>query len=419
DPAPILAQKPLCTRFNTTSLYVSHVCSQWRSLSFSTSEMWSWMIISSPDESCLKLVEYYLHRAGGIQGLNLSLSEFNRVGTRTTWVPRATEESKWTLAIFNLWIPEVHRWKSICFNISTGPRSKLLNLSPSSLSGITSASLQLYWLEPTALQFWDNLHTSPALKEVIWPRGFNLIPSSAPLAQLTSVHLLHEFISWTEFFKLLSSCPRLRWVRAMVIPITPAEAVSMTMTVAHCLETLLLPLTPSEVGSGILLDFIEAPNLRVLQMDASQSDSAVLGRFLCRSKCQLRKLSLKTQFYGSYSEADLIDNLIHAAPHLTSLEMCELSYNGLSSLTLSAFSPQLVNGAISILLPSIVRLSLFRVGPTPDGALGNMLLSRAEHDTLPWLFEASFMHGNEIHTRDKEIISQLQERGLHARLSSG
>ena len=187
------------------------------------------------------------------------------------------------------------------------------------------------------------------------------------------------------------------------------------MTVAPCLETLLLPLAPSEISSGILLDFIEAPHLRELQVDASESDHAALARFLSRSKCQLRKLSLKSQYYVRYSEADFIDNLVQAAPHLMSLEMCELSFNGLASATLSAFSPHLVNEAISILLPSIVRLSIFQLGPTPDSALGNMLLSRAEYDTLPWLFEVSFEQDNEIQTRDKEIISQLQERGLHAR----
>ena len=336
EPAPILMPKPPSTRFNMTSLYISRVCSEWRSLSFATPEMWSWMTVSFPDEPCLNYVKYYLRRAGKTQGLNLSLSEFDRTQIYAFSCRKAPEE--WTLAILDLWIEEVHRWRAIQFVFNKGPLLKVTNLPSKVLRGITSASIRLSSPKHKPVQLWDNLHKSPALREVQWPATFYRIPDSTTLAQLTSICVWYDFLSWTDFFKLLSSCTRLRWIRAKVVPILPDEIVSMT--VVPCLETLLLPLPPSEAGSGVLLDFIDAPNLRELQMDVPHSEIGALGRFLDRSQCQLRKLTLKAEFYGSCSEADLIENIFEAAPYLTLLETFELSYNGLSTLTLSAFSPQ-------------------------------------------------------------------------------
>ncbi|TFK58769.1 hypothetical protein BDN72DRAFT_865682 [Pluteus cervinus] len=315
DPPPILIQEPLPAQFNSTSLYISRVCNQWRSLSFATSEMWSWMSISCPNDLCVKHVKYYLRRAGKVQGLHLSLAE----PSSSSWTPPAPAENKWTLAIFRLWIPEAHRWRSIRFDFrNTPPIPEIINLSPGSLNKVTSFSLRTEWPDSVVEQFWDKVHTSPALREVEW--RFPLTPNSAPLVQLTSIDMPGHILSCTEFLALLSSCNKLRQIEVIVDPVTEAEARSITcVTLAGCLEMLLLHFGPGEVEFGLLLDYIKAPNLRELEVEVSRSDRAVLRRFLCQSGCSLRRLWLRTNNF-TYSEDHLLDSLLDAAPYLTSVE---------------------------------------------------------------------------------------------------
>ncbi|TFK58768.1 hypothetical protein BDN72DRAFT_865681 [Pluteus cervinus] len=406
DPAPLFAYARRNQRFNTTSLRISCVCSYWRSLSFVTSEMWSWMIVSSPDKRCLELVKYYLGRAGDVQGLNLFLKESDSPPVGRQWAP----------AILRLWIPEARRWSSIHFDFHhTPPIPEMINLPPETLSGITSVSLKsgMAWRRSIAEQFWDVLHTSPALKAVDW--NLTRVPSSAPFSQLSSIEGLNQTLSLTEFLSLLSSCTRLRSIIATVVPVAEAEALSKATTiVAPYLEVLLLPMTPMEIKSGILLDYVQAPSLRELEVYVSRSDSAVLRRFLSTSGCLLRKLKLKTKD-SVHSEGNVLDYLLEAAPYLRSVEMCDLFHKQLSSLTMSAFSPQMVNGDISILLPSVVSLRLLLIGSVPEGAIGDMLSSRAKYGAIPWCFEFYFTEDNYLQTRDYRVILQLQKQGLYVK----
>ncbi|TFK58800.1 hypothetical protein BDN72DRAFT_851586 [Pluteus cervinus] len=409
DPRPVSMKMPRRMRFQTNSLCISRVCRQWRYLSFATPEMWSWMIISSPDELCVKLVQYYLRRAGRTQPLHLSLTEY-------PWPSSPEAENQFTLAIFALWIPEAHRWKRIEFEFHhTPPILDLINLSPSSLGGVTSVSLRTRWPEETTQLFWDILHTSPALREVQWPVQLLRDPNSASVAQLTFICAPHLDLSWTEFFSLLSCCTRLRDIEVGVASITEAEARSTTRTIlVPSLETLLLVSDSSGIGACHLLDYTRAPNLRELKMYVSQRDPTVLRRFIFESGCVLRKLTLKGTNSMRSEEGVLLDFLLQASPYLTSLEVCMLHHDLLSCRTICALSPQIVDGAISILLPSVISLIILVIDSVPEGVIGDMLLRRAQHGALPWIFEVHFARDNKIQAWDKEITSQLQKYGLRA-----
>ncbi|TFK73190.1 hypothetical protein BDN72DRAFT_956795 [Pluteus cervinus] len=399
-------------RFETTAMTISHVCSDWRSIAFSTPEVWSWMIVRSPTMRCAELVQYYLFRGGSSAGLHLS---FYATSSNTLTPEALQDEACSSTVIFDLWIDQIHRWRSIDFDFSIRrPPNRLLFIAPDDICQLSSARLNLlYLLDPDQKRCHDTVYTSPTLKDIVWNCDLvrTYLPCPALLGQLTSVYII-QTVKLDDFIKLLSSCSRLQHLGIPVESAKGQDTVRPIVVTMHHLMTLHLHWWTT-LDSSVQLDQIKAPNLLELEVGIPTEDPTALKRLLSRSRCNLRKLVLFA--HRSVFEEHIVRCISTASPHLASLNVFKLSGYFLSAKVTSLFLPSLVGGVMTIPFPQLIDLTLDRCYLVPDGHISNMVNARSRCGVPLWFFECRARYdGRKVAglPMDSDYFASLKESGV-------
>ncbi|TFK58922.1 hypothetical protein BDN72DRAFT_966207 [Pluteus cervinus] len=387
-------------RFNTTALAISHTCAAWRTLAISLPHMWSTITVCCPDVRITQLVKLYLQRSGDTIPLDLSLTESNHrymnggENLSELWY-------KSSMRILYWWRNQVHRWRSIELHLDRlFPWKQFMEITPDQISQVETAILALpLWANDEVDWFWDLLHKSPKLCETRW---FCLptFPASAPLGQLTKVH-----IQTMSMFQLSSFFPAAPLLRDLQIDELRGSAARGVVKVPF-LERLKVNL--AHLDYAILMDYLCTPQLQhldlVLQVDTQ--DETALGSFLFRSQCNLRRLHLR----ALNSEEESIVRLLRlASPLLMDLVGCTIHLMPITERIVNELMPPIDGSQIEVPFPSLDDLGLIGCRMGEDGLIGKMVSRRADVGAALSVCEIQVSGGQG--QKDEQVLQSLKGSG--------
>ncbi len=265
-------------------IQLGHVCSHWRNVVESTSEIWSNICIDNPRRSHLNLTDLWLERAG-THPLQISIKT-----SRVMPVHAAS-----FTAILRLFVNKIDLWREIDFDIPlemTETFSQMLaqreasrHLESASIS-IIHITQRLFRIKdhdhhPDILNIdtmWKLIHGSPRLKYVNWKslyEGGNL-PEHAPYSRLTSLELDYP-VEPTKILDILSISPNMRLLRVYGSPKAhnskspPMSGVQhASRPITHNVQNLSLTISGDE---DKFFDYVTLPALRKLHLNYTQSSS--------------------------------------------------------------------------------------------------------------------------------------------------
>ncbi|TFK68026.1 hypothetical protein BDN72DRAFT_858710 [Pluteus cervinus] len=303
-------------------LKLGHICKAWRVVTRSMPEIFSSITIYHPTEKTVEAVKLYLELSGPNFPLNLALEQ--HLGMNKSYLDRngmqgIVNERLCTLDIIDLWIAHAERWKKIQFNIVGGTIPQLANIEPSRLRNLEEASLELGWPKADIQKLWDTIHTSPALRFVMWHKDLPpRVPPSAPLSQLTSIGINFE-VTTDMLLTCLSSAPQVRKVLVFRLKASPKSS-SNTSASNHRITLRYLDnvcIGDSE-SLNPLLNRLTTPSLAHMLIRESKPEArSALVDLFTRSRCQMKELHLD---YSEITEDGFIKIITSLSPFLTSLE---------------------------------------------------------------------------------------------------
>ncbi|TFK73427.1 hypothetical protein BDN72DRAFT_202262 [Pluteus cervinus] len=419
-------RRQIIPSFEVTAMVISHISRDWRQIAFSRPDVWSWMIMGSPTRGCIELVKHHLSLTGDTQLLDLSFEDCIE-SVKKRGPDAAQIERECTKELFDIWIGQSHRWRSVNFRFEDiFVPSRLLEVSPENIQSLRSANVQGAGTRRNfllvAMKLWDAFHRSPVLHEVNWAGLAGRLLPSAPLVQITHIELPFAF-TIGGLLDILPSLPQLQCLRGSlgygVDDDDDAHLQHLPLIHARYQEIFGIPnlqqmqLKSRSYGiSTLLLNLLKAPSLRDLCVGVPDDDPSALREFLLRSRCRLQELCL----VGSphHIEETFVECLRISESALPSLEVLKLDFpHKISTTTIVALTPQTEDGQVRILLPSIVDLRLGRGGIVSDGLVSKMVLSRSIHGAPLFVFEARMSYtGQGGHPKDTEAFVEMRSRGL-------
>ncbi|KJA25102.1 hypothetical protein HYPSUDRAFT_438915 [Hypholoma sublateritium FD-334 SS-4] len=291
----------------TSPIKLGHVCSHWRTVAGSTSELWSTISIDHPRRSHIDLTNLWLERAA---------THPLRITVRTSrFMPVV---ATYFITILQSFVDRIDQWHVIDFDIPlevTTAFSQMLTQREGSFRQLESATISIihnltqrlfrirdhdHYPDILAIDsMWKSIHGSPALKYVNWKNLYEggSLPEHAPYTRLTSLELDYP-VAASKILDILSVAPSMRLLRAYGSPKAYYNPKSTPMGSHH---------------AGDFFDHVTLPALRKLHLNYCQSSSSSsivederrgswnhtkkFQRFLLRSDCLLNDVWLKNPPY--------------------------------------------------------------------------------------------------------------------------
>lgn len=383
----------------TNPIKLGHVCSHWRTVAGSTSELWSTICIDHPRRSHIDVTNLWLERAG-THPLRITVRASRFMPVHATYF----------IMILQLFTDRIDQWRVIDFDIPlevTAAFSQMLTQREGSSRQLESATISIIHYSPRRLfrirdhdhypdilaidSMWKAIHGSPALKYVNWKNIYEGggLPEHAPYSRLISLELDYP-VAASKILDVLSISPNMRLFRAYGSPKAynpkspPMGAQHAVRPITHNLQTLLITISGEE---GDLFDHATLPALRKLHLNYCQlysSSSIVVDerrgswnhakkfqRFLLRSDCFLGDVWLKNP---PYDDIELRSHLcIPAFQTITRLRIS--GANLVTDDTIKMLT--LYEKSTNITMPSLTNLWLETEDTDiTDGLFSEMVASR-------------------------------------------
>jgi F-box-like len=350
----------LCIRpySQVTPFRLGQVCYYWRSVTLSMGDLWQSMYIGPPKMEHIPLIRLWLSRAGDYP-LSLWLYQSD--------CPREPELQA-TSEILSLLVERLHRWKAIVFYFSDTVQQALLDLPHGAAASLEAARIDVRrWDQASADKIWRAIHSSPTIRQPDWVNLYwSGPPDHAPWAQLTHI-ILDGLLSSDAVLDILLHCQS---VVNLTVPrlVSPRTSFQMTPILLPHLRSMCIS---TETELGTLFQSLLLPNMVSLDItyrrDACNSSSSLhLDDLICRSQCQLRKLTLCDT---DISEEDNVLDFLRT-PALQSLVELQL-FIPVSDKTIRLLSR---HAGKEELLPRLEAILLSCC--TSDGVLSDMITSR-------------------------------------------
>lgn len=325
-------------------LLLGRICSRWRKVVMGTAELWAsihvtvspgstrkaggFSLISSPHQPDVRrhdFVRAWLERSGNLP-IDFSLHSQPSEST----FPLVSSPSTFLTAI----LPLSSRWRRIELEVSASDLEVLRDLESKDIPSLEyfafhTSKARNHWNVAvpdtddqlaTSLAF---LSAAPRLYRFSFDRAYSGIPLSLPWNQITELCVLNATLDIGSVLPFLTDCPQLckctfryadytRPVPIRRISLPRLEELSLHSFVPHGLE----------LRNTIfhLYDYLDAPMLRDLQVEASSGHPArnfvrPIANLISRSSCPIEKLNLR----GVKFELEDLARCLQLTPHLREL----------------------------------------------------------------------------------------------------
>ncbi|KAJ7167359.1 hypothetical protein C8R43DRAFT_172467 [Mycena crocata] len=392
-------------------LLLSRVCRLWRQIAITTPELWAHLSVSigradsDNSQPLPQLINTWIQRSG----CHLLTLVIYDLGLRSSSAETAN-------TILRMFLPHIHRWKSITFTLPNRPFPEALE----SFSGAGASLLQTAKLEfgtDTRLHAADTpqvaglarlIAASSTLHTLYWRNDFcTIFFLDINWAQLTVVDLVPVWTPMSRIVQIMRKAPQLR---SLSVFITEACHIGGPLV----LRDLLILWIGTEADVNPLFQQLTVPSLMNINVfygnpvpPVSQAD---IVKCIVRSGCSVKIAIFKS--LGIF-KADLVA-FMRSSP---SLLLLEISNYGEATITDDILALLMAANIIPCLCPNlrIIRFLDSSVSST-DGRLADMVTSRREviHSTLPPLsrlvIEFSDAEALE-HTEDIRRLNGLADPG--------
>jgi hypothetical protein len=383
-------------RSQVTPFRLGWVCYYWRSIVLAMGDLWQSMFIGPPKINNIPLIRLWLSLAGE-RPLTLWLVQSD--------CPSDSEIDA-TNEILPLLVNRLHRWKAINFDFSVGPHQAWLNLPHGAAVSLESARIDVRdWDHASADNIWRALHSSPTLCRPDWVTcHWRESVDHVPWGQLTHIKLE----GWHPVDAIMRILPFCQSVVTLSLLVVRPDSL---------FETPLFPLPNLKAMSlitgidlGIVFQSLVLPGLVSLDINLQlpadiQQSSFPLVDLICRSQCQLAKLTLRG-LDPNICEDRLLDYL--RIPTLRSLVELRL-YNTVTDKTIRLLST--LTGKEQ-LLPKLQEITIGCC--TSDGLFSDMVVSR-----LPTLriIHVTFRCDGHPYRRDQAMLCDIRNAGCDVQVS--
>jgi len=274
-------------RKRTTPLILGKVCTQWRTITWSTPYIWSHISLnlSTPRyETQVKLLSDWLKRSG-VCPLTINLI-FDCEDEWTDIIPSE---------LIQLLVVSANRWRAINLVLPESWYSFLADLKYSFPLLVTVVSQPLWadcGLTPSKRKRFNLFEFAPLLRDV-HVDGYYLSNVDIPWEQLDRFTLQHVYLD--ECFYALVKTPNLTYCRIYTILINDVNRDTAENSIELPLLQELVIHSASWANISRLLSKMTVPLLETLKISASRFESEPVelpASFLCDPNCLLKRLRL-------------------------------------------------------------------------------------------------------------------------------
>ncbi|KAF9473809.1 hypothetical protein BDN70DRAFT_885513 [Pholiota conissans] len=378
---------------NSGPFLVTHVCSAWRSIAISKSDLWTniWVTIENDEDKSgwPAFVKLWVERSGELP-LKFHIQENDT--HNYTQRPQSV-----FFRVLDILAPQAHRWKNAGLlnrNFQATGNTQWFGKLPEMpfFPLLESFTLQTRRMElQEVARVTEMIRRSPRLHEVTWMIKTATTMPTLPWAQLTRLTLIF-ICSLDMTLDILENSPHLRELDISVQLSEDAQSIrhvthpnlkSIYFSCAGTLTPLFESLTLPKV-TDVTID--QMPDVNMPEVANRPWPHATFMEFLKRSKCALKKFAMMDVLVADDSE--LIDLLCHLSPTLKVLLIenedhpC-ITDNVLHALSFPSYASRVqedgsvnTEGLGDILCPQLRELKLWGCMSSSDGVLADMVESR-------------------------------------------
>ncbi|EDR07283.1 uncharacterized protein LACBIDRAFT_328135 [Laccaria bicolor S238N-H82] len=378
----------------TSAISLCHVCSYWRTLAFSISNLWSSLCVIWPKMGYIHLVRLWLEKSRS-RPLSLYLAQYHSSEDHDIVAMRQ---------ILELCIATAPRWRDISLNVTHALQDMFYGLEEGSIEFLESFDVGLSkWSQCQQSQLLNAFYASPFLRRVEWRLFERALPANPPWKQLSAVTLNCQCDA-EEFFTVLSQCDRLESLDVNVRFIVSASPTShSTLSLPNLFDLRLGMMSTKDFE--LLFNYLVLPRLEIIDMRHGFEDSSPQGwislrNLLSRSFCQLSSFT-----YGGYNldEAEFISAL--TSSNLSSLVDLSLSLPITDNIIGSLTNEQIRHESPPL---PLLRHLAFSNCQTSDGVLSTFVSSRM----LTLRSVEVYLRGVSAYSADLTAMKSFQRENL-------